>query len=272
MRSDKIFNKLFSYNIENKNSKMFVDKKSSLLSDGSDMAYDIKVNDEIKDFQTFLLWKYRYCRTVKDLIMATNSEAILPSLSEEGSQAPASLIINSFFLKDSSTLYSTMKPLGVSVEVCGCLFAAFNKEGKIHTKTVYLNSMEIQLGRNMKQQGPAAKKYLTEKYKNYPQMKDLLKLFQTQPDRLARLTQAESNISTASIIECFTQIHKMSFLDQMEEKGATFECSANIFVAFHGDMSNVPMPGRGRRWPFRALIKNIFSSVASLFNRSKSII
>ena len=248
---------------------MFNSKKSS-MSAGDNVAY--KINDDIRDFQTFLLWKYRNCRTVKDLLIATNSEAVLPSLSEEGSQAPASLIINSFFLKDSSSLYDTMKPQGVSVEVCGCLFSVFNEEGKIYTKTVYLNSMEIQLGKNMRQQAPAAKKYLLERYKNFPSMIDLLKLLGTRPEKLSKLTKEELNITTISIIDNFTQIHKISFLDQMEERGCSFECSAEIFVAFHRDMSNVPIQGQGRRWPFRALIKNIFSSVASLFNRPKSTI
>lgn len=266
IRKDKMFNKLYSNNVENKNSY----QKS--LIDGGELifSHDVWMNEEVKDFKKFLVWKYRKCLTVKDLLLATGGTEVLHLLSEQGSKVHASILINGFFQKETSFINNIMRENNLSQAVCSNLFSSFLEEGKVHAKTVFLNSMEISLGQGMKQQTKEVEKYLLEKYKNYPTMKELLKLLKTSSEALECMSKTELNMTTANIIKYFCNIYRMSFLDQMEEEGSTFLFSVTIFFAFHRDMSNLPRNGGGRRWPFRSLLKNIFSGVVSLFNRSKS--
>lgn len=262
IRADKSFNRLFTDNLENKNMKI----ATILMETGESIQSEMMKNKNV-DFKKFLRLKYRSCLTVKDLLIATGGSDDLKFLSEKGSNAPASIIIDSFFQNDSSPIIELMMDKGVSGVVCYNLFRNFAMEAKIHAKTLTLNSMEVGLGKWMKQQGPAVKKLLLQKYKDCATVMDLLESLQDAPEDLSVLSGPACQIPTATVIESFTQIHKMSFLDRMEENGIPNSCAVAILFAFHRDMSTIPS---GRRWPFRALIKTLITGVVSLFNRPAS--
>lgn len=262
IRADETFNRLFTDNLENKNMKI----ATILMETGESIQAELMKNENV-DFKKFLRWKYRSCLTVKDLLVATGGSNDLKFLSEKGANAPASIIIDSFFQNDSSPIIDIMMEKGVSGVVCYNLFKSFAEEAKVHAKTLTLNSMEVRLGKWMKQQGSAAKKLLLQKYKDHVTAKDLLQSMQHAPDEIRLLSISASQIPTSSIIDNFTLIHKVSFLDKMEESGISHSCAVAILFAFHRDMSSIPT---GRRWPFRALIKTLITGVVSLFNRSRS--
>ena len=236
------------------------------------MAAWFKEDD--KDFKKFVLWKYRSCATVWDLLVATGGEDLLDKFdSEKGRNAPASVMIESFFVHhDLASISSLLIEQGIPLIICHSIFKSLVEEAKVHARTVSLNSLEVQLGKGMAQQGSAAQKYLLQKYENCDTIVDLLELVQVPRDLLSQMPSAVSKMSAITVIGYFTQIHKISFLDKMEESGVPFQLSVAALFAFHEDMRNLPVQGPGRRWPFRALIKSIISGVASLFNRPQSTI
>jgi hypothetical protein len=152
--------------------------------------------------------------------------------------------------------------------------------------------MEVELGKKMTKESSNTKKYLLDKYSNYKNVANFLENIGTSSTDIENLSDKELNISIDSIIEAFTQIHKVSFIDRMEEMGISFSVSISIFFHFQADMQNIrsndnrfaalfrPIkkgggwrlfkPKTGRRWPGPlTMIKSVLKSVVSLINRSK---
>ena len=230
------------------------------------------LKEDDNDFKKFATNKFRSCATVWDLLIATGGEDLLHKFdSEKGRNAPASLMIESFFInQDLASISSLSSDHDIPPAVSHSISKFLVEEGKVYARTISLNNLEVKLGKAMIQQGPAVQKYLQQKYEKYETLADLLECAQVPRDLLLLMPKAGSMMSARTVIGYFTQIHKMSFLDKMEEVGVPFPLSIAALLAFNDDMINLPIQGPGRRWPFRALIKSIISGVVSLFNRPQS--
>ena len=267
--ADKKFNRIFSDNLENKNLKVPGHRKP-LLQVGdveSTLAAWLKVDTDFKKFTTA---KYRFCATVWDLLIATGGEDLLHKFdSEKGRNAPASLMIESFFInQDLASISSLSSDHGIPQAVSNSISTFLIEEAEVYLRTIELNKLEVKLGKTMIQQGPAVQKYLQQKYEKYETLADLLECAQVPRDVLLLMPKAASMMSARTVIGYFTQTHKISFLDKMEESGVPFQLSALVLCLFNADMRNLP----GRRWPFRALLRTILRGVVSLFHRPQPTI
>lgn len=147
--------------------------------------------------------------------------------------------------------------------------------------------MEIELGKRMVKESSNTKSYLSKKYQNVNNIEDFLKNTGNgiSSKELEIYSEKELKTSIEFVIEAFTQAHKVSFIDRMEEIGLSFSLSAAIFFEFQNDMNNIqwrPFSPKskgwhlfarqsgGRRWPGPlTIIKGVLNSVVSLINRSK---
>ena len=260
---------MYGDNIENKNQKISGYRKSATSISNGELSLADWFKEDDKSFKKFILWKYRNCATVLDLLIATGGEDLLDKFdTEKGINTPASVILEIFFVyqQDLTSVSSILIEHGIPPAICHSIYKSLLEEAKVFS----LNSLEVQLGKGMAQQGVAAQKYLLQKYENCDTIIDLLEFIQVPRDLLSQMPIAVGKISAITVIGYFTQIHKMSFLDKMEEVGVPFPLSIAALLAFNDDMINLPIQGPGRRWPFRALLKSIISGVVSLFNRPQS--
>jgi hypothetical protein len=268
--ADKKFNRMFSDNLENKNMKVPGYRKPFLPVGDVESSLVGWLKEDDNDFKKFATNKFRSCATVWDLLIATGGEDLLHKFdSEKGRNAPASLIIESFFInQDLASISSLSSDHGIPPAVSHSISKFLIEEAKVYARTISLNNLEVKLGKAMIQQGPAVQKFLQQKYEKYETLADLLECAQVPRDLLLLMPKAASTMSARTVIGYFTQIHKMSFLDKMEESGVPFQLSTLVLFLFHEDMRNLP----GRRWPFRALLRTIFRGVVSLFHRPQPTI
>lgn len=99
--------------------------------------------------------------------------------------------------------------------------------------------MEVELGKKMKKESSNTKKYLLDKYSNFRNIANFLESIGTSSTDIENLSNRELNTPIDSIVEAFTQIHKASFIDRMEEMGISFSLSISIFFQFQADMQNI---------------------------------
>ena len=229
------------------------------------------LKEDDNDFKKFVTDKYRTSATVWDLLTELGGEDLLYKFdSEKGRNAPASLMIESFFInQDLASISSLSSDHGIPPAVSHSISKLLIEEAIVYARTMKsLNNFEVKIGKAMIQQGPAVQKYLQQKYGKYETLADLLECAQAPRDLLLLMPKAASMMSARTVIGYFTQIHKMSFLDKMEESGVPFQLSTHVLFLFREDMITLP----GRRWPFRALLRTIFRGVVSLFHRPQSTI
>ena len=207
--------------------------------------------------------EYRSCKCIKDLMIAMRLDADLKFLSYEGGIAPASLVLDGFF---NGRKTRDLIENDITLDLCSRIFRALALEVKRYENAVSVNALEVSIGRIMLVQGPATRTHLEQKFGKYSSMYQLLQFLDYPEEILNGLPEEISKLPTSLAIEFFTQLHRRSFLERMEELGMPFLLAASVLYLFGGDVTFIHSP-KSPWQSFTDLIKKLVTDVASLFGR-----
>lgn len=219
--------------------------------------------DKVDNPESYVRYEYRSCKCVKDLMIAMHLDADVKFLSYQGGNAPASLVIDGFFNgRETRDLIEN----DITLDMCSRIFRALALEVRRYENAISLNNLEIDLGRIMMVRGHEIKTHLEQRFGKYSSLYQLLQFMDVSEEILDELPAEISRLPTSTVIVFFTQIHKRSFLERMEEVGMPYLLASVVFFSWGGDVFFM-QPQKSPWQSFTDRIKKLFTDVISLFGR-----